>query len=406
MRRFIHKTTGEIVNKITENFYQIINTPLSLKKEWVENSNDWEEIFENEDFYPIGTKIKDSLSFNDDAYYIKVDENKWVFFDSKSKVKYTIFNSEIGIGKRFQVVEVNSGTVHVEYDLSYEDLKNGIFYTTEYPEQGKYTFRQGYHLFYSHRFRKINKSDSNFTPKNGFHFFREATKEEIDFFQEHLFIENGNKKEFEILSVVKHKDSKNFIPIVNGSGNVWHYSAGIRILSLKTMLENNFFVYQVKRLSDGEVFTVGDRIKGYKNTGIKEIKIEYGEISIITDANGDGCVTDNLSWNLESCHKINKVFKTVDDVWIYEGDNFFEANVTHGVKVWNTDYPVYLNNEISKTLFADKQKAEEFVLMNKKALSIKDVQSIYVSANGNYKKNGNGENYLEKLKDIVKKNIG
>lgn len=406
MRKFIHKTTGDLVELISDYGYKLNKNTIGLiPKEYIENSNDWEELFENENFYPIGTKIKDSLSFNDDSFYIKVDSNKWDFFDSKSNSRYTIFDSEIGIGKRFQLVESRSGAVHVEYDLRYKNLKNGIFYTTEYPGQGKYTFRQGYHLFYSHRFRTINKSDSNFTPKNGFNFFREATKEEIDFFQEHLFVENGNKKDFEILSVVKHKDSKNFIPIINGFGNVWHYSMGMQYISLKTMLENNFLVYQVKRLSDGEVFTIGDRIKGYKNGEIKEIKIEYGEISIITGVNGDGCVTDKLSLNLEDCHKIKKVFKTVDDVWIYEGDEFFEANVTHGVKVWNTDYPVYLNNEILETLFSDKQKAEEFVLMNKKVLSIKDVQSIYVSANGNYKKNGNGENYLEKLKDIAKKNL-
>jgi hypothetical protein len=286
-----------------------------------------------------------------------------------------------------------------EYPISYENLCNGDFYTTEYPDQGLYTFKHGYDLWYNHSSMQKHTSDSNFNPKNGFHFFRKSTKKEIDFLTPSCFSD-----EWEILSVIKTKGSKNFIPIMNGAGKHYTMYSGVVTCTLKELIiDRNFLIYQVKRNSDGEVFKIGDRIKGYKNTGIKKINLVGGKIEIVTDANGDGCVTDAISFQLKNCIKLkNPLFKTVDDIDIFEGDYFYEANQIHGVKKWNTEYPVYLNKDILKTLFYKKENAEEYYLLNRPCLSIKDVQSIYVSANGSYKKNGDGHNYLDKLKEIVK----
>jgi hypothetical protein len=60
-----------------------------------------------------------------------------------------------------------------------------------------------------------------------------------------------------------------------------------------------------------------------------------------------------------------------------------------------------LPNPSYRLIFASKEAAEDYLLMNKPSLSIKDIQSIYISARGGYKKNGNGIDYLEELKKLV-----
>jgi hypothetical protein len=89
---------------------------------------------------------------------------------------------------------------------------------------------------------------------------------------------------------------------MNGAGKHYTMYSGVVTWTLKELIiDRNFLIYQVKRNSDGEVFKIGDRIKGYKNTGIKKINLVGGKIEIVTDANGDGCVTDAISFQLKNC---------------------------------------------------------------------------------------------------------
>lgn len=400
MKKFKHKITGFIATETNsgKNYRVSENHNYTIPTWIIENSNDWEQVFDidNNFQYPKGTIIKDNMSLNDNSFYVKTDkENKWKYFDSSSEIEYTIYNSEIGNLNRYSIFCEKKS----EYDLSYNDLCNGQFYATEYPGQGKYIFKHGYNLWYSESFMMLRTSDSNFNPKNGFNFFRKATKKEIEFLTHPCF-----SKDWEILSVIKTKGSKDFIPIVNGVGKHCSLYGGIITSSLKELIiDKNFLIYQVKRNSDGEVFTIGDRIRGYKNTEIKEIKLKSGEIEILTEESVYGSVVYRVPFQLDNCIKLkNPLFKTVDNVDIFEGDFFYEVNVIHGIKKWHTEYPVYLNKDILKNLFYKKENAEEYYLLNKPCLSIKDVQKVYTSANGSFKKNGNGYNYLDKLKNIVK----
>lgn len=64
--------------------------------------------------------------------------------------------------------------------LEYKDLINGEIYTTDYPDQGLYTFKEGYNLWISHNYKEIHtKTPGDFTPSNGFTTFRRATPDEI-----------------------------------------------------------------------------------------------------------------------------------------------------------------------------------------------------------------------------------
>lgn len=67
------------------------------------------------------------------------------------------------------------------YNLSYDDLVNGQYYTTNYPDQGLYTFRNGYVGWVKHG-DYYHSNNGNFTPENGFNAFRLANSEEIVLF--------------------------------------------------------------------------------------------------------------------------------------------------------------------------------------------------------------------------------
>lgn len=109
---------------------------------------------------------------------------------------------------------------------------------------------------------------------------------------------------------------------------------------------------------------------------------------------------------VENSKKLKPVlFTTADGVDIKEGDIFYQANLIHGVKSWTTEYPIYFNKDIMKTLFSSKEKAEQYILLNKPCLSIIDIQSIYISAKEGYNKNGNGISYFEQLKTLVKSKL-
>ena len=67
----------------------------------------------------------------------------------------------------------------VEYTLKYDDLISGEFYATYYEKQGLYIFRLGKSLAIFPNGRIEDSFVEDFTPKNGFHKFRKATKDEI-----------------------------------------------------------------------------------------------------------------------------------------------------------------------------------------------------------------------------------
>jgi len=67
-----------------------------------------------------------------------------------------------------------------EYNLGYNDLQIGKYYTTEYEDQGLYTFRCGYKHWIRHKTNSIvTQNDGGFDPDNGFTEFRLAHKYEV-----------------------------------------------------------------------------------------------------------------------------------------------------------------------------------------------------------------------------------
>lgn len=156
------------------------------------------------------------------------------------------------------------------------------------------------------------------------------------------------------------------------------------------LVNNGFKIYSIKRLSDGEVFTIGD-------------KIQYIDKSILFE---EGCpiesfeVHDNkiyINSHVVVAHSANReinnwehfkkpLFTTEDGIDIYEGDKYWVLNTK--VNDWvfeekagrdNISYFYKDKSYAEKTkiyYFSTKELAEEYIIMNKPCLSIKEITPI------------------------------
>lgn len=205
------------------------------------------------------------------------------------------------------------------------------------------------------------------------------TNTEIENYPE--FWEEIKDKEWEILSFKRIKESG----ITTGSkGDVYNikdsgrYSVdNSRGYNLENMLyipecvsSGHFEIYSVKRLSDGEVFTIGDKIN--HNTIIETItkftidNQMLGGLEISTiDGNKD---KGSLSTSILKKYKI-PLFTTEDGVDIYMGDRYYWVNIDEWY-VDNFKASEGSGKNEKNIPFSTKEKAEEYILMNKPCLSL------------------------------------
>jgi hypothetical protein len=146
-------------------------------------------------------------------------------------------------------------------------------------------------------------------------------------------------------------------------------------------------IHSVKRLSDGEVFTVGDYVvtaEDYENCktrfNINRFEIKDDKILVYQTSNQTHCIP-----YLSNIQKVKKpLFTTEDGVQIFEGDTIFSVEHTYykiydkiagKYKSSNANHPVeYWYND--DKYFSTKEKAEEYILLNKPCLSINDVLAL------------------------------
>lgn len=143
-------------------------------------------------------------------------------------------------------------------------------------------------------------------------------------------------------------------------------------------------IYKIKRLSDGEIFTIGDEIKiNLCEKRIKKFEIKNNDLIIwfhslffsedkklIKDKPGN-CCSDYI-------HNIEKIkqplFTTEDGVDIFEGDTVWHTNLNTNKKPYSSIVEYIEPFTPVKGLFSTKEKAEEYIIMNKPCLSLKDVK--------------------------------
>lgn len=189
------------------------------------------------------------------------------------------------------------------------------------------------------------------------------------------------EKDYEILSFINKGNDSLFHKAKDGK-----YSASMKvtngIFEEKELLSKpHFRIYSVRRLSDNEVFTIGQdvffgdygKIKSITiNSGICYIGGEFGN-----SGKGFSCVISFVS-------KAEPVlFTTEDGVNIRKGDEVFIVELD-GFKLstskhianenWDTAGDPNYTKKYKR--FSSKEKAEDYILMNKPCLSIMDIENI------------------------------
>lgn len=274
--------------------------------EVIENNPEfWEEVIK----YPIGTKVVDTWT---NSIYEKNNED-WII--SNSSPKYTINESEIGKGKRFELVE---------------------------------------------------------EPKKDY--------EILSFYAKNI----GGKDEV----------NKHYIWYETSKGsNLWSRMQNITSpYTTGEILKNkNYAIHSVRRLSDNEILTIGDKtnhgtIKEFEVCTDNRILLSFLELF---------CLPCYLDAKGSLPKKLKVLFTTEDGVDIREGDEYWvydygELNNIHKV---NRASCTHTGDGINRKYFSTKEKAEEYILLNKPCLSINDIEFL---------KNECHVYWNEKLKKLVK----
>lgn len=166
------------------------------------------------------------------------------------------------------------------------------------------------------------------------------------------------------------------------------------------------YIHSVRRLRDGEVFTVGDQFMDGK---ISTIKVSNNQMWIFHNGN-----RPNIK--LKEAKKIKTpLFTTEDGTDIYEGDEYFELALTFepqfreaiykctGRPNINYDYNTLEGkkklNEVGIYYFSKREAAEEYTLMNNPCLSINEVMNITYNPTETFTSTSN------KLKELVKSKL-
>ena len=143
-------------------------------------------------------------------------------------------------------------------------------------------------------------------------------------------------------------------------------------------------IYSVKRLSDGEVFTVGDRIKVCQHGSTKTIdSIDlYGNTSSLKEGIW-------FTYNSGSCHMThainqkNLIYLTLNEQDIFEGDTVWYVNRENFYYDYIKAYPEVNFCSERRAYFLTEEEAKNFIIENKPALSIKEFWEITTMSGSN-----------------------
>jgi hypothetical protein len=168
--------------------------------------------------------------------------------------------------------------------------------------------------------------------------------------------EEIKEKDYKILSIRYTGDNK-FVPkILEDRPNIEAWIKGNK--------RDIWTIHSVKRLSDGEVFTVGDKVNNACDSSCFNIKdIVIGDIVYLFGDNSHRC---------QLLHKAIKnkdpLFVTEDGVDLYEGD-----------RCWFVTSGFYIKASVagsvrSEKVFSTKEKAEKYVEEHKPRYSKEDIR--------------------------------
>lgn len=148
-------------------------------------------------------------------------------------------------------------------------------------------------------------------------------------------------------------------------------------------------IHSIKRLSDGEVFTVGDKIKtSVDNSFCFIYSFTLKDDNLIIDCTHSFLAKEKNINLLEDIEKIkNKLFTTEDGVDIYDGDEFYyvkftEYNCTKGepFEVVKSNHSSFIYEPQHEKYFSTREKAEEYIYTHKPQFSLQEIIDIVHSS--------------------------
>ncbi len=185
------------------------------------------------------------------------------------------------------------------------------------------------------------------------------------------------EKDYEILSFRRNKDSKYEGTQFNLTPNgLYNPNFKVSDLSLEHCLNGGFDIWKIKRLSDGEVFTVGDRaITKFSDYGIiVEFENKFNNIYITTKKGKNRCMLKDLK-------PIKKpIFTTEDGVELIAGDRYYVPQVEGKLRrLTGSEIMFYVEPDMPEDetkRFAKKENAQAYIENNIELFSAKDIYEL------------------------------
>ena len=225
---------------------------------------------------------------------------------------------------------------------------------------------------------------------NGGSFFTELPKHQVENLPK--FWEELIEKDYEILSFKEcnkpfnktwkaDTQLKDMFCLVDGK-SPFHGSDNLINLGLN--------IHSVKRLSDGEVFTVGDKISNkdflWANCHIESFEVKSNINVVVRDRE------EKAAYPLKSLITLKPIIVTEDGIEVYPGDKYWCIDVNDKSKIYTFGvYGIGGTRTEGYIFFSTEKAAEEYIFMNKPSLSIHEILGL----NRELGTNANGEKVLK-----------
>lgn len=368
----------------------------------------WEKVLEEEKLcVPIGTKFKTNLGNNKLYNIYKIEGYMvWVNWERVGKgVNYTLGEVNKFFKKGVWIVYPQ---IETKEEIMQRCIKmfpkgslvrspeNGEVYrvANEFTKPGKNDWFEGvYYYGMNNDILAIKEGKGT-----GFYLYCEGKYGEL--------VQEETKQEYEILEF-KRTDGKggwgNNSAKLNKKDGKYYINEGTSFTlysmlnSIVSVSSGDFYISKIRRLSDNEEFSIGDKVKISK---LKHIDGSFTIDKFYFDFNNNkllcnGSNTGNGNVSITKIEKVKKekIFTTEDGIDIFEGDECFAVSNNFDLLFTAFVPKDYQKQNIIKT-FSTKEKAEEYIMLNKKQFSLQDIIDV------NSEKFVEGEMYKKLLNKI------
>ena len=206
------------------------------------------------------------------------------------------------------------------------------------------------------------------------------------------FWEEVIEKDYEVLSYID--TAYMIIYEVGGYGDKVKFS--------ENLISKHFKIHSIKRLSDGEVFSIGDRIFGGYTISKIQLCDSKSKINLTLKKDNESHVGDN---NINDIVKDKKLFTSEDGVDIFVGDKYYFAskNLNNFKRYGERTAHKGSRYDEDIIVFSTKEKAEECILYNKPCLSLNDLLNCEEIVRG--EKSFELSRMFKRFKELVKSKV-